>query len=81
MNYEELWTNITALLPSGVDLTYDDANAVVKSGDTEISVVCNDEKTFVVNGTTLHFEDALSDIINTILVPYILQELDGKKRI
>lgn len=80
MNYDELWTNITSLFPSGVDLNYDGANATVSSGDKEISVIYNEDNSYVVNGKTLHFEDTSSDVVNTLLVPYILQELDGQKR-
>ncbi len=81
MNYDELWTNITALFPSNVDLTYDGATATVKSGDKEITVIYNDDNSFVVDGKTLHFEDTMFEVINTLLVPYILQELDGERRL
>ena len=57
MDFDEIWTNITSLFPPDVDLTYDEGTATVKSGDKEISVVCNDAETFVVNGKTLHFKD------------------------
>jgi hypothetical protein len=36
---------------------------------------------FTLNGKTLHFEDSDSDVINTFLIPSILQEFDGNKRL
>ena len=79
MDNNEFWTNFTALLPNGVETTPRDEECLVKWKDKEINVVRNDNS-FVINGKTLHFEDDSEEIINTLLVPYVLQELDGNRR-
>ena len=80
MDDNEFWTNFTALLPNGVETTPRDEECTVKWNDKELNIVRNDNS-FVINGKTLQFEDNSEDIINTFLVPYVLQELDGQKRI
>jgi len=80
MDNDEFWINLTALLPSGADANFDDNECTVKFGDKELTVIRN-ENNFTINGKTLHFDDSDFEIINTLLVPYILQELDGNKRI
>lgn len=76
----DFWTILTSLLPSGYELneTSDD-ECEVTNGDKTIKIIRNDND-FVVNNITLHFEDDNNEIINTLLIPYILQELDGIKR-
>ena len=76
----EFWYNFTALLPSGYDTVFDKNECTVKADGKEVNIVRNDAS-FTVNGKTLHFEDKMEDVINTMLVPYVLQELDGEKRI
>ncbi len=80
MDNNEFWTNFTALLPNGVETTLRDEECLVKWNDKELNIVRNDNS-FVINGKKLQFEDNSEDIINTFLVPYVLQELDGQKRI
>lgn len=80
MDNDKFWTNFTALLPNGVETTPNDEECIVKWNDKELNIVRNDNS-FVINGKTLQFEDNSEDIINTFLVPYVLQELDGQKRI
>lgn len=80
MGNDEFWINFTALLPNGVETTPRDEECLVKWNDKELNIVRNDNS-FVINGKTLQFEDNSEDIINTFLVPYVLQELDGQKRI
>lgn len=80
MDNDEFWTNFTALLPSGVETTPRDGECLVKWNDKELNIARNDNS-FVINGKTLQFEDDSEDIINTFLVPYVLQELDGQKRL
>lgn len=75
----EFWTNFTALLPSGVETQFNADRCIVKSSGKSVNIVRNDNS-FVINGKSLHFEDDSEDIINTLLVPYVLQELDGHKR-
>ena len=80
MDKTEFWTNFTALLPNGVETTPKGEECLVKWNDKELNIVKNDNS-FVINGKTLQFEDNSEDIINTFLVPYVLQELDGQRRI
>lgn len=80
MSNDEFWTNFTVLLPSGVETQSRDEECLVKWNDKELNIVKNDNS-FVINGKTLQFEDDSEDIINTFLVPYVLQELDGQRRI
>lgn len=80
MNNDEFWTNFTALLPNGVETTPKGEECTVKWNNKELNIVRNDNS-FVINRKTLQFEDDSEDIINTFLVPYVLQELDGQKRI
>lgn len=80
MDNNEFWTNFTALLPSGVETQPRDEECLVKWNDKELNIV-KDDNSFVINGKTLKFEDDSEDIINTFLVPYVLQELDGQRRI
>lgn len=80
MDNNEFWTNFTALLPNGVETTPKDSECLVKWNGKELNIVRNDNF-FIINGKKLQFEDNSEDIINTFLVPYVLQELDGQKRI
>ena len=80
MDNDEFWTNFTVLLPNGVETQPKDSECLVKWKDKELNIVRNDNS-FVINGKTLQFEDDSEDIINTFLVPYVLQELDGQRRI
>ena len=76
----DFWTILTSLLPSGYELneTSDD-ECEVTDGNKTIKIIRNNND-FVVNNITLHFEDDDNEIINTLLIPYILQEIDGIKR-
>lgn len=76
----EFWTNFTALLPDGVETQFNEDRCTVSGFGKSANIVRNDNS-FVINGKSLHFEDDSEDIINTLLVPYVLQELDGHKRI
>ena len=76
----DFWTILTSLLPSGYELNeISDDECEVTDGNKTIKIIRNDND-FVVNNITLHFEDDDTEIINTLLIPYILQELDGIKR-
>ena len=78
---DEKWVLIAALLPSGVELNIiDDDSCEITDGSNQVTIVSNDNS-YVINGKTLHFEDIDDDVINTLLVPYILQELDGQRRL
>lgn len=80
MDNDEFWANFTALLPNSVETQPKDGECLVRWNDKELNIVRNDNS-FVINGKTLQFEDDSEDIINTFLVPYVLQELDGQRRI
>ena len=80
MDNNEFWTNFTALLPNGIETTPRGEECLVKWNDKELNIVRNDNS-FVINGKVLQFEDNSEDIINTFLIPYVLQELDGQRRI
>ncbi len=76
------WDLLTANMPSGVEVFPDGDEALVKFGEKELNVVWNySNNSFTINGKTLHFEDVDLEVIGTILIPYILQELDGERRI
>jgi len=78
----DFWDIITSLLPSGVEVYSDKDEAEIRMGDKSINAVWDDEnKSCTMNGKTLHFKDVEAEIIGTILVPYILQELDGNQRV
>lgn len=78
---EEQWVIMTSLLPKGYELKeISEDECEVTDGDKTVKVIRNDND-FVVNGTTLHFEDEDYEIINTLLIPYILQEIDGNERL
>ena len=80
MDNNEFWTNFTALLPNGIETIPRDEECLVKWNGKELNIV-RDDNSFVINGKKLQFEDNSEDIINTFLVPYVLQELDGQRRI
>lgn len=78
---EEQWVIMTSLLPKGYELNeISEDECEVTDGNKIIKVIRNDND-YVVNGVTLHFEDEDYEIINTLLIPYILQEIDGNERL
>lgn len=78
---DDFWNILTALFPSGVEVFPDGEEAEIVMGDKSVNVVCNfDNNSYTINGKTLHFDDN-AEIVGTILVPYILQELDGNRRV
>lgn len=77
---DNYWELLTALMPDGIEVNPDGNKAEVTDGQNSIEVSYEDDF-FVVNGQKLHFEDDDEEIINTIMVPYILQELDGQRRL
>lgn len=77
----EQWELITALLPSGIELIPNEDEAIIKNSEKSIKVIRANDNSYVVNGHVVTFEDSLDEIVNTLLIPYILQELDGEKRI
>lgn len=77
-----IWTLLAALMPDGIEVYPDGDEASVKGFGKELNVVYNEKNnSYTINGKTLHFEDTEPEVVNTILVPFILQELDGQKRI
>lgn len=69
-------------MPDGIEVLPDGDEATVKGAGKELKIIYNKEgNSYTMNGRTVHFEDTEPEIVNTILVPYILQELDGQRRI
>lgn len=79
----DIWTLLTALLPPSFELNpKSDEEAELTNGDKTINIIYNDVgNSYTIDGTTLHFEDTDPEIVNTLLVPYLLQLFDGVKRI
>ena len=70
-------------MPSGVEVNPKDGDsAEVTWNGKSVSVIYNDaDNSYVVDGQTLHFQDLDDEVVSTILVPYILQTLDGNERV
>ena len=82
MNDEERWTLLASLMPEGIGVEINKSGAVISDGNKEVIAIYNDaNNSYVINGTTFHFEDDDFEFLNTLLVPIILQELDGDRRI
>ena len=82
MENEEIWTLLASLMPEGIEVIPNGDEALVKSEDGELNILYNAERnSYTMNGKTIHFQDTEFEVVNTILVPFILQELDGKRRI
>ena len=79
MDYDAMWTTLTALLPDGFELNYNKDEATISDGETDMNVVYHDN-CYVINGKSFHFEDSDPEVVNTHLIPCILQEFDGEKR-
>ena len=77
---EDKWTLLASLLPDGVDLEPVDENEAEVTWDGNSITVRNEGNDYEVNGRKIHFEDDYFEVINTIIIPYILQELDGNER-
>ena len=79
MENEEIWTLLASLMPEGIEVIPSGDEALVKSEDGELNNA--ERNSYTMNGKTIHFQDTEFEVVNTILVPFILQELDGKRRI
>ena len=79
---DNFWELIASVLPANIELNpKEDDMAEVTDGTNTVTVIYNDaDNSYVVDGRTLHFKDVNPEIVNTLLVPYILQELDGNRR-
>lgn len=76
-----MWTILASLMPEGIEVIPDGSQAEIKQDENILKIVYNeDNNSYTINGKTLHFEDDF-EVINTLLIPYILQELDGERRI
>lgn len=77
------WTLLSALLPSSFELNAEsDSEAVLTNKNKSVKIIYNDKDgSYVVNGTTLHFEDSEAEVVFTLLIPYLLSLFDGEKRI
>ena len=82
MNDDEFWTLLAALMPDGIEVLPDGSEALVKGFGKKLGLVRDEEgNSYTINGKTIHFEDTEAEVVNTMLVPFILQELDGQRRI
>lgn len=83
MDNDERWTLLASVMPDGIDVQSDGDEATVKDNSgNEVKIIYNDaDNSYIINGKTIHFENTNDEFINTIMVPYILQELDGERRI
>lgn len=83
MNDDERWTLLASVMPDGINVNpKENGEAEITDGENEITVIYNDaDNSYVINGKTIHFDKINNEFVNTILVPYILQELDGQRRI
>ena len=77
----DMWDVIASLMPDEIEVYGDNDEAKIVKKDKSINVVYNDENnSFTIDGETLYFKDNV-DVIVTMLIPYILQKLDGNKRL
>ena len=83
MENDERWTLLASVMPEGIEVLPEKDEALIKDNfGNEITVIYNDaDNSNIINGTTVHFDKINNEFVNTILVPYILQELDGERRI
>lgn len=82
MENEDIWTLLASVMPEGIEVIPEGDEALIKSEENELNVVYNpDKNSYTMNGKTIHFQDTEMEVVNTILVPFILQELDGQPRI
>ena len=83
MDGDERWILLASVMPDGIDVEPDEDGAIIKDDSgNEVKVIYNDaDNSYNINGRTIHFENTNDGFINTIMVPYILQELDGERRI
>ena len=79
MDFDIMWTTLAALLPDGFNLDFDEDEATISDGEKEMNIVYHDN-CYVINGKSFHFEDTDPEIVNTLLIPCILQEFDNEKR-
>lgn len=75
------WDLLASIMPSGIELNeLSEDECEITDGENTVKVIDNGES-YIVNNTSLHFEDTNIEIMFTMLLPYILQELDGNRRL
>ena len=82
MENEEInrWDLLASIMPSGIDLKeVSEDECEVTDGEHTVKVINNDTS-YVINDRTIHFEDTDPEIINTLIMPFIMQEFDGNRR-
>ena len=77
----DFWELLESLMPSDIEMNKSDGYVTFTDGQNEVRVVMVEENKFQINGKSYAFEDTDYEIINTILIPCILQELDGERRL
>lgn len=77
------WTNLGSFFPDGMEIFPDGESAIIRdSSGNEIGIIHNDaDNSFVIGRNTVHFDGMRDEFLPTILMPYVLQELDGNRRI
>ena len=74
------WDLLASIMPNGIDLKeISEDECEITNGENTVKVI-NNEDSYVINGRTIHFEDTDPEIINTLVMPFIMQELDGNRR-
>ncbi len=74
------WTLLAAILPKGMDLNeLSKDECELTDGENTIKIIDNGSS-YVIGDKSISFEDTDPEIINTLVLPFILQELDGNRR-
>jgi hypothetical protein len=82
MENEEInkWELLAAIMPSGIDVKEtSEGECEISNGENTIKVIDNGSS-YVIGDRSISFEDTEPEIINTLLLPFIMQELDGQRR-
>lgn len=79
MSDDERFTNIISNLPDDYDCEIHDGYMTVNANGKSVKVIFTGH-TYVVGNRSLHFTEDNEEVF-TILVPLILEAIDGKKRI
>lgn len=80
MENEDKWTLLASIMPNGIDVKEtSEGECEINNGENTIKVIDNGSS-YVIGDRSISFEDTEPEIINTLLLPFIMQELDGQRR-
>ena len=80
MENEDKWTLLASIMPKGVDVKpLSDDECEISNGENTVKIIDNGSS-YVINGRSISFEDTDPEIINSLVLPFIMQELDGNRR-